>query len=178
MITKLKNPKWNLLAGVIMLLLGIFVWMNPFGTMLALAFYIGLAFVLTGVFYIMASMSIKSGWYLLVGLLDLLLGFILMSNLGITAATLPIVVALWCLTVGVVQIVGAFEIKQYNLPWGWSMVMGVAGVLFGLIILAYPMIGAITISTVIGLYAIMFGLLQFAEYYASKDKYALLAEQK
>lgn len=178
MITKLKNPVWNLVAGVVMLLLGIFIWLNPFGTMLALAFYIGVGFVLTGVFYVMASMSIKSGWYLLVGLLDLLLGFILMANLGITAATLPIIVALWCLTVGVIQIVGAWEIKRYGLPWGWSMVMGVAGVVFGLVILAYPMLGAIAISTVIGLYAVMFGILQFAEYYASKDKYALLTEQK
>lgn len=177
-IEKLKNPRWNLVAGVIMLLLGVGIWMNPFGTMLALAFYLGLGFVLTGAFYMMASLSIKSGWYLLVGLLDLLLGFILMANLGVTAATLPIIVALWCLTVGVVQVVGAFEIKRYDLPWGWSMTMGFVGIIFGLIILAYPMFGAITISTVIGLYAIMFGVLQFAEYYASRDKYTLLVENK
>ena len=112
------------------------------------------------------------------GLLDLLLGFILMANLGVTAATLPIIVALWCLTIGVVQVVGAFEIKRYDLPWGWSMTMGFVGIIFGLIILAYPMFGAITISTVIGLYAIMFSVLQFAEYYASKDKYALLVDNK
>lgn len=177
-ITKLKNPKWNLVAGIIMMILGIFVWLNPFGTMLALAFYLGLGFVLAGAFYIMASMSIKSGWYLLVGILDLLVGFIFMANLGVTAATLPIIVALWCLTVGVVQAVGALEIRRYGLPWGWSMTMGIIGVMFGLLILVYPMVGMITISTVIGLYAIMFGLLQFAEYYASKDKYALLTDEK
>lgn len=175
-VTKLKNPKWNLVAGIVMLILGIFVWMNPFGTMLALAFYLGLGFVLAGIFYIMASMSIKSGWYLLVGILDLLVGSIFMANLGVTAATLPIIVALWCLMVGVTQVVGSFEIRKAGFPWGWSMVMGFAGIVFGLIILAYPMIGAITISTVIGLYAIMFALLQFAEYYTSKDKYALLKD--
>ena len=67
---KFKNAKWNLIAGIAMLALGLLIWFNPFGTMLALAFYIGLGFILIGAFYMMASMNVKSGWYLLVGALD------------------------------------------------------------------------------------------------------------
>ena len=175
-VTKFRNPKWNLIAGIVMLMLGGIIWFNPFGTMLALAFYIGLGFVLAGCFYIMSSMGIKSGWYLLVGVLDLLVGFILMSNLGVTAASLPIIVSLWCLTVGVIQIFGAFEIKRLGFPWGWSLIMGILGIIFGLIILAYPLVGAIAISTIVGLYAVMFGLLQLAEYYMSKNNYMFIVE--
>jgi uncharacterized membrane protein HdeD (DUF308 family) len=40
--------------------------------------------------------------------------------------------------------------------------------------LAYPIIGAVTISTVVGLYAVMFGLLQLAEYQMSKNTYRLV----
>jgi uncharacterized membrane protein HdeD (DUF308 family) len=169
-----KSSKWNLVAGIVMLFLGGVIWVNPLDTMLALAFYIGLGFVIAGIFYILASMNIKSGWYLLVGVLDLLVGGILMANLGVTAASLPVIVALWCLTVGVIQIIGAFEIKRYGLPWGWSGLMGILGIVFGLIILAYPIIGAVTISTVVGLYAVMFGLLQLAEYQMSKNTYRLV----
>ncbi len=169
-----KSSKWNLIAGLVMLFLGGVIWVNPLDTMLALAFYIGLGFILAGIFYILASMNIRSGWYLLVGMLDLLVGGILVSNLGVTAASLPIIVALWCLTVGVIQLLGAFEIKRYGLPWRWSMLMGILGIVFGLIILAYPVIGAVTISTVVGLYAVMFGLLQLAEYQISKNSYHLI----
>ena len=98
--TKSNTGRWNLVAGIIMLLLGVFIWFNPFGTMLALAFYLGIGFVLAGGFYIMSSIDIKSGWYLLVGVLDLIVGLILMANLGVTAASLPIILALWCLTGG------------------------------------------------------------------------------
>lgn len=177
-VTRFNNAKWNLVAGIVMLILGAIIWFNPFGTLLALAFYIGIGFVLAGGFYIMSSIDIKSGWYLLVGVLDLVVGLILMANLGVTAASLPIILALWCLTVGVIQIIGAFEIKRYGRPWGWSMMMGAAGIIFGLIILAYPLVGAITISTVTGLYAVMFGLLQLAEYYMSKNSYQIVVENK
>ena len=166
---KLKNAKWNLIAGIAMIILGVLVWFNPFDTMLALAFYVGLGFLLVGAFYMMASMNVKSGWYLLVGALDVLVGLILIFNLGVTAASLPIILALWSLAVGVIQIIGAFEIKKFGFPWGWSAIMGGVGIIFGLVILAYPMIGAITISTVVGLYAIMFGILQLIEYKMSKD---------
>ncbi len=169
-----KSSKWNLIAGLVMLFLGGVIWVNPLDTMLALAFYIGLGFVLVGVFYILASMNIKSGWYLLVGALDLLVGGILVANLGVTAVSLPIIVALWCLTVGVIQLVGAFEIKKYGLPWGWSSLMGFLGIVFGLVILAYPVVGAVAISTIVGLYVVMFGLLQLVEYQMSKNSYHLV----
>ncbi len=175
---KLKNARWNLVAGIVMLVLGLFIWFNPFGTMLALAAYIGIGFMLAGLFYIMAFAGIRSGWYLLVGVLDLLVGLILLFNLGVTAASLPVILALWCLTVGVVQLIGAFEIKKYGLPWGWSAIMGIIGLIFGLIILAYPMVGAITISTVTGLYAVMFGVLQLAEYYMSRNSYSIFVERR
>ena len=175
---KLKNAKWNLVAGIIMLILGVLIWFNPFGTMMALAAYIGLGFILVGAFYIMASMNIKSGWYLLVGALDVLVGLVLMFNLGVTAASLPIILAIWCLAVGIIQIIGAFEIKKFGLPWAWSAIMGVAGLVFGLLILIYPAVGALAISTVVGLYAVMFGVLQLIEYNISKDKYELIIENK
>lgn len=175
-VTRFRGSIWNLIAGIVMVLLGLFVWFNPFGTMLALAFYIGVGFVLAGIFYAMSSAEIRSGWYLLVGMLDLVVGFILIGNLGVTASSLPIILALWCLTVGVVQVIGALELKRYGLPWGWSVLMGAIGLGFGLLILAYPMVGAITISTIVGIYAVLFGALQLLEYYMSKNTYRIVIE--
>lgn len=169
--------KWNLIAGLIMLLLGGIILFNPFGTLLALAFYIGIGFIITGTFYIFSSMEIKSGWYLLVGTLDVVVGLILVSNLGITASSLPIIFALWSITVGIIQTVGALEIKRIGLPWGWSIIMGIAGICFGLLILSFPFIGAITISTIFGIYAIFFGLLQLAEYQMSKNMYRIVTNR-
>jgi uncharacterized membrane protein HdeD (DUF308 family) len=174
----LKSHKWNLVAGIVMLLLGVFVLFNPLGTMLALAFYIGLGFVLAGGLYVLSAIDIKSGWYLLVGLFDILVGLIFMANLGVTAATLPIILALWSLTVGIIQLVGAFDLRKFGLPWSWSLMMGLLGVGFGLLILVYPTLGAVAISTAVGLYALIFGALQLAEYYVSRHSYQIIIDGK
>ena len=173
---KLKSNKWNLVAGIVMILFGGVVWFNPFETMVALAFYIGFIFVLVGGAYAMSSFASKSGWYLLVGVLDILIGIILMANLGISAMTLPIILALWCLTVGVIQFVGAFENKKQGYPWSWSLVMGSLGVLFGFLILIYPAVGMVAISTFLGLYAILFGIFQLIEYYVARKTWVMVEE--
>ncbi len=178
LIAKLKNARWNLLAGILMILLGVFIWFNPLGTMMALAAYIGIGFFVVGAFYIMSSTAIKSGWYLLVGIINLLVGIILLLNLGVTAASLPVILALWCLFTGVVELIGAWDMKKYGLPWGFSAIMGGIGVVVGFLILAYPMIGAVTVSVVLGLYAILFGILQLIEYSVSKNSYTIYFEDK
>lgn len=170
-VSRYANSKWNLFAGIIMVLLGAFVWFNPFDTLVALAFYIGLGFIFAGIFYLMASYDLRFGWYLLVGSFDTLVGVVLISNLGITAASLPVILALWCLTVGIIQIISSLEFKSVDLPWKWTALMGYVGLFFGLSVLMFPTIGAVAISTVIGFYAIMFGILQIIEYRISRNVY-------
>jgi uncharacterized membrane protein HdeD (DUF308 family) len=155
-------------------MLGTFVWFNPFDTLLALAFYIGLGFIFAGIFYLMSSYELRMGWYLLVGSFDVLVGVVLISNIGITAASLPIILALWCLTVGIIQIISSLEFKGIDLPWKWTALMGYIGLFFGLAILMFPTIGVVAISSIIGFYAIMFGILQIVEYRFSKRVYKSL----
>ena len=113
---------WHLFAGIIMVILGFYVWFNPVASLLGLALYIGIAFIVVGAGYFLASFSYQSGWYLLVGLLDILVGVILVANLGVTAATLPMIFALWCLAVGVIQLVTSFQLRKIGAPWGLSLI--------------------------------------------------------
>ena len=114
----------------------------------------------------------------MVGIFDFVVGLILMTNLGVTAASLPIILALWFLTIGILQIIGAFDLKSYGFPWKGSLLMGIVGAVFGLIILSYPVVGAVTVSTLIGLYIVMFGILQLVEYYLTKDSYRIVIKEK
>ena len=163
--------KWNLFAGVVMMILGVFVWFNPFDTVLALAFYIGLSFVIIGFLYLLSAYESRFGWYLLVGSFDVLVGLVLISNLGITAMSLPIILALWCLTVGIIQIISSLELKDIDLPWKWTALMGYIGLFFGLSILMFPTFGVVAISTSIGFYAVMYGIFQIVEYRLCKKVY-------
>lgn len=166
---------WHLIAGIIMAIVGIYVWFNPVVTLVALALYLGIAFIVVGAGYFAFSFSYQSGWYLIVGILDILVGIIFVSNLGVTAASLPIIFALWCLAVGVIQIVAAFQLKKIDLPWGWDLTAGILGILFAFLILAYPAIGTITITALMGAYIILYGIVEIAEY-AFNQKVVVIEE--
>ncbi len=161
-----KVAFWRLCIGIIMIIVGFAVWMNPIASLIALAIYAGIAFIIAGVGYIVSSFSFQSGWELLVGLLDVFVGIILVSNLGVTIVSLPIIFALWCLAVGIIQMVTSFKIKKIGLPWGWSFLMGLLGIIFSFMILGHPIVGALTITTVIGLYIVVYGAISVAEYFS------------
>jgi len=156
---------WSLCIGIIMIILGLFICVNPVASLVALALYIGIAFMVAGVGYAFSSISADLGWGLFVGLFDIFIGLILVANLGITAASIPAVFAVWCLAVGIIHIVRSFRSYKSLMPWGWSFTIGVLGVIFSFLIMAHPMFGAFTLTTLIGLYIICYGIFSVIEYW-------------
>lgn len=160
---------WHLIAGIIMAVLGIYVWFNPVVSLVALALYLGIAFIVVGAGYLAVSFSFQSGWYLLVGLLDIFVGIIFVGNLGVTAETLPIIFAVWCLAVGALSnwpMPG--QLRRDGFDWGWSAGVGVLGIVFAFLILAYPVLGALTITAIMGAYILLYGLVEIAEYFYAR----------
>ena len=144
---------WHLIAGIVIAVLGVYVWFNPAATLLGLALYLGIIFIVVGAGYFMLSFSNRSGF---------------VGNLGLTAATLPIVLALWFLAIGVMQIVASFSLRREGYSWGWSLLAGVLGVLFAFLILAYPAVGAVTITALVGAYFFMYGVIEIGEYVSNR----------
>ena len=132
---------WHLIGGVLMALLGIYVWFNPAVTMMALALYLGIVFIAVGVGYFIASFSFDSGWYMVVGLLEVL--------------------------VGVIQLVTGIQYRRLDNGYpsaGWTMTAGLLGIVFGFLILTYPAIGTVTLTALMGTYIILYGIVEIAEY--------------
>lgn len=159
---------WHLLAGIIMALMGVYVWFNPEVTLMALALYLGIIFIVVGIGYFTASFAYDSGWYMLVGVLDVFVGVIFVANLGVSAASMPIIFALWCLAVGIIQLVTAFQFRGSGLPVFWPMVAGIIGILFAFLILTYPAVGAVTLTALMGTYFVLYGVVEIFEYFFNR----------
>ena len=67
---------WRMCIGIIMTVLGFYIIINPLTSLLALALYIGIAFIIAGAGYVVTSFSFQSGWELFVGILDIFIGII------------------------------------------------------------------------------------------------------
>ncbi|MFV0627281.1 MAG: HdeD family acid-resistance protein [Alphaproteobacteria bacterium] len=160
-----SNSAWILFVSLVMIGLGVYVWFHPVGAMMALALYLGIAFIFVGVGYLAAYGYWKNSRDLALGIMDVIVGLVFVSNLGITASTIPVLFAFWALFVGVTQVVAAFELKEVKAPeWKFLLVAGLISIVFGFIIVYMPIVGAITITILMGTYLIIYGLIGLVEY--------------
>ena len=162
-----RNGKsfWLLLISLILILSGIYVLFNPITALVASAMVVGVVFILLGVGYLMAFREKKSSVFLALGVLDLIIGVLFLSNIGISAANMPVILGLWILFNGIAEIVMGWEMRaDQDSMWKIFFFGGILGVIFSLLIFAMPVIGVVTITVVIGLYLIIYGALEFMRF--------------
>ena len=161
-----KRSKWLLLLGALLVLSGIYVIFNPITALLASAMFIGLVFILLGAGYLMVFRESNSNMMLALGILDLVIGVLFLANIGITAVSMPIVFALWTLFNGITEIVMGVEMKQsHDTNWPILFWGGIGGLIFSLLIFAYPIIGTVMITALIGIYLMAYGILEIVRYF-------------
>lgn len=156
---------WLLIVSLLTIALGVFVFFNPIEALLGLAVYIGFAFVLMGFGYLMIFQEYKNYLYLALSLLDIIVGTLLLINIGITVVTLPLIVAFWMLFNGIYQFVEAWRMKDGSTPsWVWFLVSGVVSILFSLFVVFHPIVSMMAVTTLMGLYFIIHGILELVHY--------------
>lgn len=131
--------------------------------MLGLIVYGGFALILSGlIISVFAITTRKSNhnwtWHIAEGILDIILGIILLLNLGLTAVTLPFVFAFFGVLTGIFWIVEALSFKQKGYkPWGVALLAGLLSLIIGILIFLHPVIAMLTIFGFIGCMFILQG---------------------
>lgn len=161
---------FNLLIGVLMIVAGIGVCFNPIVTLKAISLYIGIVFVCIGTAYMVNFFKFSKTKFLTYGILDVLVGIILITNKNIVVSSLPIVLGFWVLFSAISQLSTAVEFKKMKIPlWSYEMTLGICGLIFSFIILVNPIFGALTIALITGFYMILFGVAEIYEFYIMRE---------
>ena len=161
-----KKSIWLLIIGILLALCGVYVIFNPITALLASAMFVGLVFIILGAGYLMVFREKNSYWMLALGILDLIIGILFIGNLGITIVSMPVILGLWILFNAITEIVMGIEMKRTFDP-NWQILFwgGVGGIIFSLLIFAYPVVGTFMITALIGIYLIGYGLLEIIRYF-------------
>jgi uncharacterized membrane protein HdeD (DUF308 family) len=161
----LRRGWWLLLLrGIIAILFGLTLWVEPAISLAALVLLFGAYCLVDGVFAVWTGISgakDNEHWWLLLlwGLVGIGVGILTFMSPGITALALLFYIAIWAIATGVLEIVGAIRLrKEINNEW-LLLLAGLVSVAFGVLIAARPGAGALGILWVIGFYAIVFGVL-------------------
>jgi uncharacterized membrane protein HdeD (DUF308 family) len=151
------------LRGALAIVFGLVTFIVPGATMLSLVLFFAAYALVDGVFAIVAAVrSARSherwGLFVLEGIVDIVAGVIALLWPGLTILTFVLVVAAWAIVSGVLMSVAAFRLQLDHGRW-WLVLGGVASIVYGLLLIAAPLIGALVLTWWLGAYALVFGVL-------------------
>lgn len=164
MFTDLLATTWwsLLLRGIVALLFGVMALAMPGVTLIALTVWFAAFVLIDGVFLIAAAAAGRKeneNWWLMLieGIAALAFGFLALWAPGVTALVLLMYIAAYAAITGILRIVMAVRLrKEIEGEW-WLGISGVAGVIFGALIMAMPGAGALAMMVYIGVWALVVG---------------------
>jgi uncharacterized membrane protein HdeD (DUF308 family) len=157
------------LRGVFAVVFGLFALIWPHITLLALVILFGAYVFADGLLRLVSAIlgprpgagagrGTSRGWLVVGGLAGLVVGVLTFLWPGTTVLVLLWLIAIWALVTGVMEIAAAFRLRgRVSGVWAFGL-GGVLSVIFGILLLAWPATGALALIVLIGVYALVFGL--------------------
>ena len=161
--TLARNWWMLLLRGICAVLFGLLALFWPGMTLVTLILLYGAFAFVDGVFALVAAIiggaPAPRWWLAIVGLLGIAAGLATWLWPGLTALVLLYLIAGWAIAIGVMQIVGAIQLRKV-IDNEWALIaIGVISVLFGIAMFVQPGAGALALVLVIGGFAFAYGVL-------------------
>ncbi len=135
-----------LLIGIALFVLGILVFVYPAQSYVSVAVLFGWVILAAGILEVVLSASSDHfvtgrGWMLAGGVIQIILGLILVFNVALSAVTLPIVLGFWLLFRGFSTIGLGGDMRAMGISGaGWTIVGGVLLLLCALWMLFQPLV--------------------------------------
>jgi uncharacterized membrane protein HdeD (DUF308 family) len=152
-----------LLRGIAAVIFGLLTFGWPGVTLVTLVLLYGAFALADGVLALIAAIMggkpAPRWWLALVGLLGIVAGLIALALPGMTALVLLYCIAFWAIAIGVMQVFGAIRLRK-EIDNEWMLIAsGIISVVFGLILIVAPGAGALGLLFVIGVYAVIHGIM-------------------
>ncbi|MEE6289061.1 DUF308 domain-containing protein [Georgenia sp. MJ173] len=165
----LARQLWYLpvIRGVLGVVLGIVVLVWPSIAVLTIVTLLGVYWLIDGVLSVVDGIRRRgtpgAGWEILFGVVGAVAGLVLIIRPGMSAALLIMLAGVWAIAGGVVLAITAVAArKAVGAGWGWGVFLGLATVAFGVVLVAVPDLTATVLGIVLGIYAIVAGVLFIA----------------
>lgn len=160
----LRNWWMLALRGVFAILFGLVALLLPGIALLAFIYVFAAYAIIDGLVAVFVSIRERGslsrwGWVLVEGILSVVAGIFAAVYPGLSALVLLYVMAAWAVLTGITEIVAAFTIReQASREWALGLA-GLLSIVFGLILFILPGAGLLALLWLVGIYAIIFGIL-------------------
>ena len=154
-----------LVHGIAAIILAALAFTRPGATLEAFTVLLGAYFVIDGVISLVHGFGLQptgqSRWPLLIwGIVAILAGVSIFARpLVASALALTLVVGFWAIVVGVMEIVTGIRLREEIDSEWWLILAGIASIVFGILVWMNPQAGALSIAYLIGIWALLVGVL-------------------
>ena len=165
----LMTQNWWAIAlrGLVAVLFGIATFMWPGITLRVLAPLFGAYALINGIFAVIEAFRrdvSRERWppLLFEGAVSILVGFMTLAWPGLTALGLLFLIAFWAIVTGVFEIITAIRLR-HEIRGEWLLALiAILSMAFGLLLVSFPVTGALSVILIIGAFAFATGALMIA----------------
>lgn len=163
-----KNWWVFLIMGVLLLISAYWMFTTPVESFVGLASLFSALIFVSGLFSVFFALTNKEdidnfGLYLAGGVLDVIIGFILLKYPGLTIVLFSMFIGFWLLFRGFNMISVSFKIKSAgDENWGWILFFGILIVIFAMMSIINPLIGASYLVYTLAFTLLLFGFANIA----------------
>lgn len=163
MINILARNWWALaLRGVAAVLFGIIAFAMPWLTLTILVYFFAAYLLIDGVFALIAGLRAAErherwGALALEGILDLIAGAVIVAWPALSLLAFIYLAAFWAIVSGIALLAAAFRLHRQHGEW-LMLLAGLLSVLWGVLVVLFPVAGILVWAWWIGTYALIFGI--------------------
>ena len=169
----MKEKVLKIIGNLLLILGGFYLIFSPSNTFSSIVYVIGLLLVIYGgiivVYYLIDKDSLTVfGNVLFSGLINILLGIILMVNKNGTIMMLSRLLGVWLI------VKSLFSLSLYygsNIKYKKEIITDLVKLVLGILILTTPIISIIFTGTIIGIICVLIGVYNFYDMYTNKSVY-------
>jgi len=165
MIESLKRHWWvPVIRGIAAIIFGVIAFVYPGLTIATLVLFFGAWVLIDGIFRIVGAIGHRAsdpdwGWHIVIGIVGIIVGLLTFHAPQITALALIIYIAAWALMIGATEIAFAIKLRR-EIKGEWFLIlMGLASIVFAILLLWNPIAGAAAVIWLIAWYAVVLGIL-------------------
>lgn len=164
MLSSFTKYWWTfVLRGIAAIVFGVAAFIWPSATLQVLVWFFG-AYVLVDGLALLGSLiagdpiARSNGWAVgLMGVISVAFGVASFIWSDAVALSLLYVIAFWAITTGLLQVAAAIYFRREMDNEFWLAVGGVASVIFGIVLVAFPGAGLLSLVWLVAAWAIVFG---------------------
>lgn len=173
----------SLLIGILGIFLGIWCLATPASSLAAITSVFIIVFILGGILEIIFAVSNRKvsdgwGWSLAGGILELMLGILLLAlPFELVTGILIYLVGFWMLFRSVMSIVESCQLQMMHVKgWGWLLALGILCLVFSFLYLMSPVFGGIFIVIFVGISLLSYGIFRIVLAFKLKSVYKDIRE--